>query len=78
MRVEVELRGSLAGRAGLALPGGRGRLDLAEGSTVARLAGVLGLPPGGVVFVVNGAAATGGTALADGDRVQAFPMAAGG
>lgn len=77
MRVEVELRGDLA-RSAAALPTGRGPVELPDGAPVSALVSVLGLPPAAAVFVVNGAAATARQPLRDGDRVQAFPMAAGG
>lgn len=78
MRVEIDLRGDLAGRASATLPGGRGGVELPEGASVAALASALGLGPAMAVFVVNGAAVTARQPLREGDRVQVFPMAAGG
>lgn len=78
MRIFLDLRGDLARRATAAQPGARGAVELPDGASVASLASLLGLAPARVVFVVNGAAARSGQPLRDGDRVQAFPAAAGG
>jgi sulfur carrier protein ThiS len=74
MRVDVRFRGSLADR----LPGGRGSVDLPDGSRAGELLAAVGLPTMPCVFVVNGAAADGSRVLADGDRVDVHPPTAGG
>lgn len=74
MRVDVRLRGSLAGQ----LPDGRGSLDLPDGSHTGELMASLGLPLMPCVFVVNGAAVDGKRPLHEGDRVEVHPPAAGG
>ena len=74
MRVHVTLKGSLADR----LPGGRGELDVAEGSTVAAVFERLDVPGRQCVVVVNGTAVKAATVLREGDRLQVFPPVAGG
>lgn len=74
MRIHVTLNSSLADR----LPGGQGDIECGEQTTVDDLAGLLALPGGQCIFVVNGTAVRGGEALADGDRVRVFPPVSGG
>ena len=74
IRVEVTLKGSLADR----LPGGRGPLEVPEGTTAEGVLAVLGVPPVHCIYVVNGATAAKGTLLGDGDRLLVYPPMAGG
>lgn len=74
MRVFVSLRGTLADR----LPGGRGELDVADGSAVAIVSERLALPGRQCVFVLNGATVRSDALLHEGDRLQIFPPMAGG
>jgi sulfur carrier protein ThiS len=74
MRVDVTLKGGLAE----ALPGGRGSVEMPDGSNVGSVLSALGIAFGQCVFVVNGAAVAAGALLREGDRVQVFPAAAGG
>ncbi|MGZ5214264.1 MAG: MoaD/ThiS family protein [Actinomycetota bacterium] len=74
VKVEVVLKGSLAER----LPGGRGTVELSDGSTVDALREALGLPTMHCIYVVNGTAVERGAPVSSGDRVQIFPPAAGG
>ncbi len=74
LRVEVTLKGSLATR----LPGGRGSLELPEGTSVDGMLTILGVPEVHCIYVVNGSAVARGTRLRDNDHVQIFPPMAGG
>ncbi len=74
IRVEVTLKGSLA----TWLPGGRGPLELPEGTSVDGMLTILGVPEFHCIYVVNGSAVTRGTRLRDDDRVQILPPMAGG
>jgi sulfur carrier protein ThiS len=74
IRVEVTLKGSLATR----LPGGRGPLDLPEGTTAEGVLAALGVPAVHCIYVVNGAATAKSTPLRDGDRLLVYPPMAGG
>jgi sulfur carrier protein ThiS len=74
VRIHVTLKGSLADR----LPGGRGELDVAEGSTVEAVFEGLDVPGRQCVVVVNGAAVKADAVLRAGDRLQVFPPVAGG
>jgi sulfur carrier protein ThiS len=74
IRIDVTLKGSLAAW----LPGGRGPLELPEGTSVDGMLTILGVPEVHCIYVVNGSAVTRGARLDDGDRVQVFPPMAGG
>jgi sulfur carrier protein ThiS len=74
VRIHVSLKGSLADR----LPGGRGELDLDEGSTVAAVFELLDVPGRQCVVVVAGTVVKPDAVLREGDRLQVFPPVAGG
>jgi ThiS family. len=74
IRVEVTLKGSLA----TWLPGGRGPLELPEGTSMDGMLTILGVPEVHCIYVVNGSAVTRGTRLRDNDHVQIVPPMAGG
>jgi sulfur carrier protein ThiS len=74
IRIEVTLKGSLA----TWLPGGRGPLEVPEGTTVDDMLTILGIPELHCIYVVNGSAVTHGAHLRDDDRVQILPPMAGG
>ncbi len=78
MRVEVTLKGSLAGQAEEALPGASGTVQIEEGATLAQLREDLGISVPHCICVLNGSAVAPDTVLGEGDRVQLFPAAAGG
>lgn len=68
------LKGTLAARA----PDGSIRLEVDDGAGVEAVAETLDLPRGPYVYVVNGTAVRGSSALQAGDRVQVHPPVAGG
>ncbi|MGZ4429299.1 MAG: MoaD/ThiS family protein [Nocardioidaceae bacterium] len=74
MQVTVTLKGRLAeGRdaAGTSL-------QLPDGAVTTDLLAACAVDPRTCIVVVNGAAVTRGTPLADGDRAQLYPAQAGG
>jgi sulfur carrier protein ThiS len=80
MVIHVKLMGSLRARLSAEVPGGKIRLEVPPGSTVADALDQLGISTGQVHLVmVNGEMETErGRTLAEGDEVQVFPPVAGG
>lgn len=79
MKVEVSLFATLADYLPADSHGGRGLVDLPEGSTVVDLARALGIPPDlPWIVLVNGQDAEAGRRLAAEDVVTLFPPLAGG
>ncbi len=79
MQIDLALFANLAGFQ----PDGRGGrssrpIDLAEGSTIANVVTLLGLPGGPRIVLVNGRHADDDQVLTEGDRLAIFPPVAGG
>jgi sulfur carrier protein ThiS len=74
MRVQVRLGGWLDHR----LPGGRGEVDVPDGTTVSEILDRLRIVPGPCVYVVNGVLVGYDHPLSDGDEVSISRMASGG